>query len=290
MTKLPFLYSEEQNYTALIANFSKQAIFYEQAAHVQKYAAQRLDNLITEHTAIHNDGNIIDIGCGTGVLSKYLIQRFPSRNIYFIDPAAGMLQICKQNMINTTTHHLKQDTYFIESSIENYLADAHFRNLKYTLIASSFTLHWLRNFKHVIHELLNRLEVNGQFVFCFPIDGSFPEWQAICAELNLPFTANTFPSPDDLLSLIDSTKFTINFQEYSYPRQFSSALHFFQEIKMMGANSPSPINSNYLAQSNKLGRLIKAWDKRCHPKAENKYNQRLICTYRIIEGIITRYK
>ena len=111
----------------IAARFSQKASSYDQFAAVQKFASDHLDNQIANNINSAVPSRILEIGCGTGLLSRYLASRFPKSKIDFIDPAAAMLSLCEKNV----NEHLRLTTTsknhnFIKKSIENSNQNSNF--------------------------------------------------------------------------------------------------------------------------------------------------------------------
>jgi len=272
---------------SVVANFSKQAFIYDKVARAHKVAAHNLDQCIASNSTSAPSGNILEVGCGTGILSQYLVRRFLNQKIHLLDPAPNMLVMCRKNL-DKHLRQLKPDNLtppiFIESTIEEFLTESRFAKINFALIASSFTLHWCIDLPAVIKQLVNKLEPRGQLFFSYPVAGSFPEWREMSINLDIPFTANELPCQNKLRSAIDNTQATVDYRQYSCQVNFVSALQFFQEMKRLGATSPVLTKSSN--QENGLPtrkltvgdfrRLLAAW------------RVPINCTYEIIEGIITR--
>ncbi|MGV3135919.1 malonyl-ACP O-methyltransferase BioC [Brevibacillus agri] len=71
--------------------FSNKAAFYEQYAIVQKEMANRLSAMV--QTAIPRDAvaSILEVGCGTGGLTRLIRSQYPHADYEAIDLAAGMI-------------------------------------------------------------------------------------------------------------------------------------------------------------------------------------------------------
>ncbi len=293
------------NQTEVIAaKFSKKALYYDQFANVQRFAANHLDNQIANKVNSPIPSNILEIGCGTGFLSRYLASRFPKSKIDFIDPADAMLSLCEKNV----NEHLRLCTTsknhnFIKKSIEDYLDDNPNSSQKYSLIVSSFTLHWVTNLASVINRLIGSLEIGGQFFFSYPTNRSFPEWKSVCQKLSLPFTGNKLPSAEALEFFAKPNEANIVWSEYSCKLAFQSALEFFRGMKHIGADATFfPKNPEHIFNTQQLStkefrQLLAAWnqmpstkvDTRINNEKPNKYKQTVDCTYWLVEGIITRH-
>jgi len=104
--------------------------------------ANNIANTILDAISLNSQMNVLDFGCGTGLLTLRL-QPFVS-SITAVDSSAGMLQVLDkkiedQNISNITTRHLdieKGDV--LEGS--------------YDLIVSSMTLHHVRETKPLVEQ------------------------------------------------------------------------------------------------------------------------------------------
>ncbi len=288
---------------AIATNFSKRALSYDNFAKVQKFASTSLCKQIAKNMNTCLPANILEIGCGTGLLSRCLVNRFPDSKIDFIDPAAAMLSLCEKNI----NDHLNSETTsknhnFIKMTIEDYLSDRNTSLKQYSLIVSSFTLQWVHDLPSIINSLVDRLEKGGQFFFSYPTDKSFPEWKSVCQKIDLPFSGNKLPSAKELDFYVNPSEVSVVWNESPYRLAFPNALEFFREMKNIGANL------NTLARKTENGlqaqrlsikdfrRLLKTWDQECSEtinikkpiKTLHTYDQTIDCTYWFVEGIITR--
>jgi len=267
-------------YAPITCNFARRAVSYDQAAHAQKYAANRLASRIARQFSSSSPGSVLEIGCGTGLLSQHLRNLLPEHKIYLLDPAQDMLSLCRKNLGQSS------ECQFIHSTIEDYFNCPEFSQTRHTLIASSFVLHWLFDFKLVLNRLLEQLAPAGQLFFSFPTIGSFPQWQNVCAQLNIPFTVNQLPGLEDIKSAIATGKANIDCEEYTCNINFENSLQFFQHIKMLGANTNKFTADRQLTISD-FRSLLETWDKH-QSAALGKSDHKITCTYKILEGTITR--
>lgn len=120
--------------------------------------------------------DVIDLGCGTGTISKAIIERFPNASITCVDIAQKMLEIAR-NKLNC-------DATMIEADFNGFAFPK-----KYNLIVSSLALHHLESdsdkqrFYDKIHAAL---ESGGVFINIDVVLGSdefiqaayMQKWQA----------------------------------------------------------------------------------------------------------------
>ena len=90
--------------------------------------------------SIHFDSNaairIIDLGCGTGTISKRISEKYPNSKIICLDVASNMIEIAKHKL---SGHN---DVEFITGDFSKIDT-----NDKYDVIVSSLALHHLENDK-----------------------------------------------------------------------------------------------------------------------------------------------
>lgn len=79
--------------------------------------------------------NILDIGCGDGTITEYLLNKYPQNNFFLMDGSAAMLSKAKERLKNKPVE-------FIETSFEEYIEKSP-ENNKYNFVFSSMATHHL---------------------------------------------------------------------------------------------------------------------------------------------------
>lgn len=110
---------------------------------------KRMDGKESEFAPIH----ILEIGCGTGYLTKKLSQQFPEATITAIDFAPGMIEIAKQRINDERVHFLCGDIE--EMGLKE----------RYDLIISNATFQWLNDMENTLIRLSHSLKNNGRILF-----------------------------------------------------------------------------------------------------------------------------
>ena len=131
-------------------SFSKAASTYDAAAFFQRIAGERLFERLDYFKL--EPKKIVDLGCGTGVFTRQLSERFPAAEVTGVDIAEGMIEWCKQ-----------------QSSAEQYVcANAlalPFEDNSVDLIFSNLTIQWVENLQDLFNELNRVLKPEGLLLF-----------------------------------------------------------------------------------------------------------------------------
>ena len=149
--------------------FAKNLESYNENAKIQKRMAERLLDFIKNK----NPQRILEIGCGTGFLTKLVNDKISFDTYQALD----IVEEC-QAYINQINPKIE----FISDDIEEFLKND---NNKYDLIISNASLQWVNDFERVVNELRARLNPNGELVFSTFGQENFKEiYHVIGATLN----------------------------------------------------------------------------------------------------------
>lgn len=109
------------------------------------------------------NSTVLDVGCGPGIITKYLLQRRPDLKVMGVDLAPNMIELAKQN--NPTAEFLVMDCREI-SKLYN----------KFDAIICGFTIPYLSKDEtaQLISDCAERLNPGGLFYFSL-IDGKYED-------------------------------------------------------------------------------------------------------------------
>jgi len=147
--------------TGIARGFSDASNSYDRWATAQRLIAGRLAGLLPKY---HDVRHVLDVGCGTGLLTDLLHQRYKSANILGIDIAAGMVNFCRQKWLSTPT------LQFSLADAETLTSDQ-----SYDLIASSCTFQWFSDRDGAIRNMANVLRPGGVLAAATLVAGSLCE-------------------------------------------------------------------------------------------------------------------
>lgn len=193
--------------------FNRAADSYDVHCQVQLAAGARLLSLLTG-----SPQHILDLGCGTGIVTEKLAQQFPCADIHAIDIASSLLNIAKQRLIPYRAYCHEGDFHYFDST------------LKFDLIFSNMALHWSNDIITVIKNVKRYLSPHGMLAFSIPVSGTFRELQS-------HFSINSFVDLDFLTTQLNQSGFSIEncFQE-KIIQHFPDTISALKSIKAVGAN------------------------------------------------------
>lgn len=206
------------SYLQISTNFGKKTKTYDHYATIQQYVAHTLADLCKEHV-VGSHLDILEIGCGTGFLSKQLISLYPNAQFTFSDISPAMLAQCR-----TSTHEVNasaKPAYCLFNPETDYL------NKRFDLIISSMSFQWFYEPNHTLEKLNQLLKPNGNILFATIGKKSFMQWHHSAASLGLPIgTMKLQPWPGII-------------KEEIITEHYDNALSFFRSLKAIGANQPN---------------------------------------------------
>jgi malonyl-CoA O-methyltransferase len=217
--------------------FSQAAESYDANALVQRRAVELCQDRLLRILDTVPRGEVLEIGCGTGLLSERLLQILPDASVTLTDPSIAMLNFCRRRLTSVCPKgQLRPPLSFECLTAEDLCSSERYTEKRYALIASSFALQWVLNLDETIDSLLNLLLPGGVFLFCVPARDSFPEWKAACHESKIAFSGNQLPTPDDFMHLVQD-QYSTDFVQSEVVMVYDSALHFFRTLRLIGATA-----------------------------------------------------
>lgn len=201
------------------AAFSK-AEHYDSAATVQSEVARRLAHKIAARLPAA-PATILEIGCGTGLLSRELQTAFPASQLTLTDISAAMLARCRARL-GPGPNYRVMDGEFPDENLG-----------KFDLIASSLTLQWFTDLPSGIARLKRLLTPTGRLIFATLGRHSFREWRQAHTALNLQCGLHDYPGGENFPAPAHT-------EEEIITEHHPSGRDFAQALKTLGAGTPRP--------------------------------------------------
>lgn len=204
-------------------HFSKAARTYNSHALIQRSAAELLSWRIRD--ACNEASIILDVGCGTGFLSKELSRLYPSARIIGLDISPGMLACAQEELAEV------KNVSFILGDAREFLSHE-----KFDLIVSSSSLQWLNPLRIFCTKVKLLLKPGGFFCISSMLEGTLNELHSLRMELfpQKP-PGDTLPSQAELQASMKAAGLSILVEETHEAKQyFDSAEDFIQAIRTQG--------------------------------------------------------
>ncbi|MEX0661085.1 MAG: methyltransferase [Balneolaceae bacterium] len=213
--------------TAINHSFSGAVDYYHEHSKIQKEAAERLANALDPWLYSIPEGELLEIGCGTGFFTDHLIRMFPKRDKVITDLSPKMVDFCKNRFSEQ-----EQITFDVLNAEE-----AEFKEDKYGLIVGNYVTQWFRQPAITLEKLSKSLKVGGLMLLAFPGDDSYPEWKKYCLDLGIPYTANTFPDIEQLVIHLSMGPVQVDFYEDQTRESHDDVYSFFRHLKNSGTSA-----------------------------------------------------
>lgn len=196
--------------TKVAAAFGYKAPHYAHYANVQAQIAGMLLRDLPERAA-----SILEIGCGTGILSKMLAEHYPSTPLHITDISADMLEAAALTLSHTAHPALCSMVLDGEHDIIG--------NQRFSLITGNMVCQWFGNIEGGIANMDTMLDDDGALYLTMPGPGSFREWRSTLQSLGLPDGMLDFTQPRGV------------YKREIIHQPVENAMHFLHILKNTGA-------------------------------------------------------
>jgi malonyl-CoA O-methyltransferase len=196
----------------IAARFDARAAQYERHAGLQRAVAERLASFLPDLER----PQVLELGCGTGLLSRHLLKRYPGGHFILTDVAPAMIAECRRNLAPLGPARI---------SFEVMDAGEAGGHAGLDLIVSSMTLHWLPDPVASLERLRRFLAPGGALLYATLGPDSFAEWRAALAAEGLP---SGLPDLPPLPGILAEERLRVD----------ADALSFLRRIKAIGGLTP----------------------------------------------------
>ena len=192
--------------------FQKCLNSYDKNAIVQHHMADILANKIKEIS--NNYKSIFELGCGTGYLTKKLIERVDYKKYYAND------------FVNDTKLYLPEEVLFLPGD----MTTINFPE-SIDLVVSNAALQWIENIEKLTVKIYNCLNPGSYFVFSTFTQNNFKEFSDI-SSLSL-----NYKTQDKLRQILVPRYKILDISNYEEVLKFPTAMDLLKHLKKTGVNS-----------------------------------------------------
>lgn len=201
-------------------SFRKSISTYNDNAIVQKQICAHLSELVNAHGQC-NFNNVLEIGCGTGLMTEFIIDNFSIDNIVLNDIVEEM----SSEITSLFEKRLFKKFEFISGDAERLKFGKAF-----DLIISASTFQWFQNIDSVIEKMSSMLNKNGLFVFNTFAADNFHEIKSI-KEGGLEYK-----SFEELEIALSKQFNVIHSEEIKQQVYFDSVMDILKHLRLTGVN------------------------------------------------------
>ena len=203
----------------IIKCFNSKAYSYHHAADIQPHIAERLACRLPGNKPVEH---ILEIGCGTGFLSDYLIRSFPNANLLLTDIAPAMVKITQERFSETPN-----------VVVQVMDGEALKTPEQYDLIVSSMAMHWFSDFKKSLQHIMDKLAPGGSFFFSVLGKNSLHEWRHVFTEMKVSAPTPAFPDQQEWQAHFPGIQVEVELTQQPY----SNSHTFLKTLKQIGAHA-----------------------------------------------------
>jgi malonyl-CoA O-methyltransferase len=177
---------------AVAAAFGAAAGTYDAAADLQRLVAGRLARRLAA-LPLGNAPTILEIGCGTGLLSHALLTRWPEARLLITDLSAPMVAHCRRRLGEDPGR-----SFIVMDGERPCLSPNRGR---FDLVCASLALQWFDDPGGALAAWAGLLRPGGHLAFATLAAGSLAEWRTAHAALGLTAGVADYPDADRLSGL-----------------------------------------------------------------------------------------
>lgn len=233
------------------ARFSAAATTYNEVAVVQKKTATRLLELLSDESLI---SPVLEIGCGTGVLTELLLKSFPATQVDALDISPKMIECARTRV----AAHGR-----VNWILEDFLA--FYPRAPYPLIVSSSALHWISPVKKAFQRAADLMEPGGNLVVALMVHGTLQ--QIHDARLRIaPHKPplGQLPAEQEILKSVAEAGLSLVFsRKEQFSECFPSAAALLQALHSQGVTGGPFSAAPYRLTRGELKKLTAAYESEC---------------------------
>lgn len=228
-------------------SFSRAAATYDQAAHLQRATGEELLQRLPHQLS---DDWVMDLGCGTGVFTEQLAQRYPGATVVGIDLAEGMIAHARR-------HHPEAGSWLCGDAEAMPCADN-----RLGLVFSNFALQWCQDLPRLMAEQYRVLCPGGSLVFSTVGPDSLGELRQAWLAVDSYVHVNRFSPLETVRGAIEGAGFAID--DISVVRRVSyypRLQDLTRELKGLGAHNVNQGRNTGLTGRRQIAALKAAYEK-----------------------------
>lgn len=220
-------------------NFSENAENYDVAGLFQKKAAADFFELLQEKNIFKQDKNsskidILEVGAGTGFLTKYLSMLNNVNNLMVSDLSDEMLTVCEKNILTQIN-----DDSTLKLNFAKFDFNQQNNNLpQFNVVACAMALQWANDLTRSVEFITEHLQAEAS-VFCFTTltENTFVKLQEAFVNCKLSYSGPKFLTVDNIKNSCEKYFDDVEISIKKYHVAYDDVMKFLKGIQLTGAGN-----------------------------------------------------
>ncbi len=225
--------------------FSQAAQHYDAVAGLQRQAADHLINLCGSYLR----GQVMDIGCGTGYLTRQVLQQGAVTQVLGVDVAEGMLNWCREHINDSRCDWLQADAQALPLAANSL-----------DLMVSSLAIQWCADEQALFSNISRVLRADGRFFATTLGPDTLAELRWAWQQVDDFQHVNEFVPQAELLKAVQPHFSEVDIQAHTICLKFDKVSEILRELKQLGASNHNLGASRGLTTRNQLRTMTAAYE------------------------------
>ncbi len=229
--------------------FSRAAVAYERYARHQAVIAGRLAGFLPEG---RDRARILELGCGTGLLTGHLVDHFPGAELLGLDLAQAMVETCRSRW------HMLPNVAFMVADAEQYSSAE-----RYDIVAASCVVQWFER-PHLLGDYLaGMLSSAGVALLAIPLRGTLRELSGCVEEVTgRPMPGLALGDAESYLALFDNDVWVrARAEEFDVVQWYASPGDVLRGVREIGVRC-SGYNGNDILGAGELRAVTRRYQEK----------------------------
>ncbi|MEI2281895.1 malonyl-ACP O-methyltransferase BioC [Paenibacillus polysaccharolyticus] len=250
--------------------FNRNASSYDAHAHVQRKMATLLAEIAAhgKNNTLSHSLNFLEVGCGTGVLTRMIARDWPDASITAVDIAPEMIRLASRRVQHAEDGKgTAEGVRFMQADIEKWFHQV--PSCSVDIIVSNACFQWLHDPQRTLTGLKRILRPGGRLLFTTFGTDTFREMHEAFHEVYLACGMQpqrhglSFHSAEEWRVMLERSGFT----SYSENRlvhieRYASARDFLHSVKGMGASASEAVQVPEVSLRTLFTRMYKVYEDR----------------------------